>query len=176
MVSRLYKYVRGERLDILTGGMIRFSPATSFNDAFDLFPFIGVIDPWQAGIEIASILQALHPDLGQNAIYVGALLKHYALPYPGPIATPKQLRAAEAIIMRLPEELRAQGRAADRQKTFDHLLLYAMRTGFGVLSLSETADNPLMWGHYADNFRGICVGFNADHSDIAVITRMNQAP
>lgn len=31
------------------------------------------------------------------------------------------------------------------------------KLGLGIASLSETWDNELMWTHYADEFRGICV-------------------
>lgn len=31
------------------------------------------------------------------------------------------------------------------------------KLGLGIASLSETWDNELMWAHYADGFRGICI-------------------
>lgn len=31
---------------------------------------------------------------------------------------------------------------------------------FGIVSLSETHSNLLMWSHYADEHKGICIGFN----------------
>ncbi|WAG07936.1 DUF2971 domain-containing protein [Aeromonas jandaei] len=34
--------------------------------------------------------------------------------------------------------------------------------GMGVLSLSETSRNLLMWAHYADEHKGICIGYNKD--------------
>ena len=34
----------------------------------------------------------------------------------------------------------------------------------GVLCLSETKSNLLMWGHYADSHRGICRGFKVDRA------------
>jgi hypothetical protein len=37
-----------------------------------------------------------------------------------------------------------------------------MRSGFGVLSLSESCDNVLMWSHYARSHEGFVIGFNAD--------------
>lgn len=33
------------------------------------------------------------------------------------------------------------------------------KLGLGIASLSETWDNELMWAHYADGFRGICVTY-----------------
>lgn len=34
----------------------------------------------------------------------------------------------------------------------------------GVLCLSEVRDDILMWGHYADNHRGICLGFESSNA------------
>ena len=37
----------------------------------------------------------------------------------------------------------------------------------GIFSLSETCDNELMWGHYADGGKGIAIGFDIqDESSI----------
>ena len=34
------------------------------------------------------------------------------------------------------------------------------KLGLGIASFSETWDNELMWAHYADGFRGICVAYS----------------
>ena len=46
MADTLYKYVGPERVDILESCTIRFSPASSFNDAFDVRPFFHELDSW----------------------------------------------------------------------------------------------------------------------------------
>lgn len=33
---------------------------------------------------------------------------------------------------------------------------------YGIFSLSETPRNPLMWAHYANEHRGICIGYKKD--------------
>lgn len=33
----------------------------------------------------------------------------------------------------------------------------------GMICFSKTARNPLMWGHYADNHKGICLGFDVTY-------------
>lgn len=35
---------------------------------------------------------------------------------------------------------------------------------WGVLCMSDCWRSPLMWGHYADHHKGICIGFDADIS------------
>jgi hypothetical protein len=37
----------------------------------------------------------------------------------------------------------------------------------GVLSLSTRRDDPLMWAHYADSCRGICIGVTFDNNDLS---------
>src|SRR4051812_39186693 len=41
----LYKYLLGDRLDILEGGMIRFTPPMALNDPFEVRPFFDAIAP-----------------------------------------------------------------------------------------------------------------------------------
>ena len=34
---------------------------------------------------------------------------------------------------------------------------------YGVICLSETCNEPLLWGHYAEKYKGICLGFDVDY-------------
>lgn len=45
------------------------------------------------------------------------------------------------------------------QRESDELTFQLQNDRFGVLSLSEIWDNILMWSHYGDFHKGICVGF-----------------
>ncbi len=50
----------------------------------------------------------------------------------------------------------------------------------GIGSFCETHENELMWAHYADQFRGICIAYNfrqllSELSDDVHFTRMNYA-
>ena len=38
-------------------------------------------------------------------------------------------------------------------------LAYHMRKSMGILSLTAKCDDILMWSHYADSHKGICIGF-----------------
>ena len=35
---------------------------------------------------------------------------------------------------------------------------------FRMAALSSTCDNPLLWAHYADSHRGVCLGFRVERS------------
>lgn len=47
---------------------------------------------------------------------------------------------------------------SDRHLIDNHL------NGIGVISFTEAIDNITMWSHYADEHRGIAIGFNPKHS------------
>jgi hypothetical protein len=44
---------------------------------------------------------------------------------------------------------------------------------FAVLSLSSEINNQLMWSHYANNEKGIVIGFNANHKYFELIKEVN---
>lgn len=44
------------------------------------------------------------------------------------------------------------------------MLTEALNTKVGILSLSETIINPLLWAHYADSHKGFAIEFNTEHS------------
>lgn len=48
----------------------------------------------------------------------------------------------------------------DRLKKFN----FESSNNFGILSLSETNNNLLMWSHYCDSHRGFAVGFDSQHA------------
>jgi Protein of unknown function (DUF2971) len=44
---------------------------------------------------------------------------------------------------------------------FDRVVdnIFDAKQKIGICSFSDTCDNELMWTHYADNYRGICIGY-----------------
>lgn len=40
---------------------------------------------------------------------------------------------------------------------------------YGMISFSKDYKNPLMWGHYADRHRGVCLGFEASVEDLVEV-------
>lgn len=45
--------------------------------------------------------------------------------------------------------------------------------GWGVLSLAKRWDCPLMWSHYADNHRGLCIEYNTDENKCNMLNSVN---
>ena len=81
MADTLYKYVGPERVDVLVNCAIRFSPASSFNDAFDVRPFFHELDSWPAASEAAYVLDHLQDGRRRRITTIdpGALLHLYCL-------------------------------------------------------------------------------------------------
>ncbi|MCL1046683.1 DUF2971 domain-containing protein [Shewanella electrodiphila] len=44
-----------------------------------------------------------------------------------------------------------------------------MTKKFGILCFSKTWSNPVQWGHYADNHRGLCLGFEIKKEDLKAV-------
>jgi len=45
---------------------------------------------------------------------------------------------------------------------FSHRMRFALGERYGVVSLSDTPTNPLMWSYYAEEHRGFVLGFDSD--------------
>ena len=50
-----------------------------------------------------------------------------------------------------------------RKQTYQQIAdeVYARKHDLGMACFSENHKNELMWAHYADNYTGICIGYNA---------------
>jgi hypothetical protein len=65
----------------------------------------------------------------------------------------------------VPEDL--QNLENDPSPFIEHFLKQGMdkiNNTLGILSLSESWNNPLMWSHYTDSHQGLCIGFDSRHS------------
>jgi Protein of unknown function (DUF2971) len=51
-----------------------------------------------------------------------------------------------------------------------------MSANYGLLCFSERWDNPVLWSHYADKHRGICLGFEIDEQRLQAISYVNKRP
>lgn len=51
-----------------------------------------------------------------------------------------------------------------------------MNAGFGMLCFSKHWHNPVLWSHYADRHRGICLGFDLDSRCVKPVNYLSQRP
>lgn len=149
----LYKYLTPARMDVLKNLKIRYSQPGAFNDPFEVKPYVShIADDEETESHIDQILE-------QEAIKTYNELPldvRKKLPYDPFLKLVKERR----------ENLRGQFGGIVNQFTpklrrimeekFDELL--------GILSLSESPTNLLMWSHYSQNHEGFMIGFDVTHA------------
>lgn len=150
--SKLYKYqqITPRNIQNITDELIWIPKPESFNDPFDCN-------------------NKLH---GKNKYFESVLHYKDTLDIKGneavfqPLITfldSEKLTEKERI-KHVEEILSLEGNDESIKTKFDRYekKIYKMRSTIGVLSLSETRDNILMWSHYANNHTGICLEFSKE--------------
>jgi Protein of unknown function (DUF2971) len=168
----LYKYLRPERTDVLEKLQIRFSPAVSMNDAFELRP---LTKGWAAWEKATDLLKERFTDFFLKADSPEKMLQVAIANHPE--AEPQFRRTMKIIgpeawfrLMREYVQLNLEQAAREAHETIEEnwdvfaaKILAVLGTQIGILSLSEDPRNPVMWGNYADSSRGFVVGFDERH-------------
>ena len=156
---RLYKYraLTARTLDMVVGDQLHFADPSTFNDPLDTRP-------------------SLDNDVGVDEL--GRIL--WMLTEQRIAA--EMRTAADAMRLKGPKttdliEKRSRSRADERMAEFEYSatdpefdaeanLRYRIelellrRYERGIVSLAERNDCPLMWSHYGDQHRGICLGYS----------------
>lgn len=161
----LYKFLQPERVDVLDRLEVRFTQANALNDPFDLRPrFKSLI----AEADILASLSSTPIDFDPILRQAYSMLpeqQQSVLPYEDAANAFKSFlgteRGRSAISEGLSWFLRFNVAAATQLR---ESLYQALNRGVGILSLSESSDEPLMWAHYADSHRGLLIAFNEEHS------------
>jgi hypothetical protein len=163
----LYKYAPFPRIDVLKNGLIRFTQPTAFNDPFELFPFFESIAPES---DIENYLKKHKWD--ENEInqmledsWNKELKKLPELNIPFPLVKNMIRNGFEHTKPLFYELMRnfmgMKGRYI--RKLVVGSILSAINNSIGILCLSETPDNILMWSHYSANHTGLVFEFDDTH-------------
>jgi hypothetical protein len=134
-------------IEMLSQQKLHLNSRTRFNDPYDSQP---VIDD----------------DLPNSAIrvYLKDMLENPFNPARSTISTARIL------------EMRATGRTHLNKEMIENIRLglrkntHEILDTAGLLSFSMTAENPLLWAHYADSFKGLCVIFRRGTSTTSILS------
>lgn len=145
--ERIFKYVNSDRIDILEKLLIRFTQPSCFNDPFEMRLSVGGHTPEK--------LEEAQEKLNRIN-YRQFVLSGREMPY-------EEFRKIQnthnkTAMNRLKYDSHYQKQAA---------IIHAFKnwdSQVGILSLSATEKNLLMWAHYADSHRGMLIEFNPEHS------------
>lgn len=161
----LYKYLPPERVDVLERRLIRFTPPSLFNDIFEFA--IGVAKP--LGVRFEERLIGQLDETLTSDFLISEATSRGIIP---PIANPDWVRSHIEPFM--PAIKRYCGTVLKANSPHMLALLNAMlseplflkaadQRGIGVLCLTEDEHNPVMWSHYARNYTGFVLAFDALH-------------
>jgi hypothetical protein len=127
--------------DMLSNNLLFLNSRTKFNDPFDSRPII------------------------QNDLSNAAIRDYFNKV----IENPYHPTRSFSKIMQI-TELKATGRTHLKKKAIEVVKANLNKTAnkilneAGLLSFSQTAENPLLWGHYAASYTGVCVIFRRSAS------------
>jgi Protein of unknown function (DUF2971) len=142
-VERLFHYQKYRRdflENTIKNGVVRFGRASEFNDPWDCKPSFHVPEDQS---ELRRLLDFMQRASERHTPHVDPVYRK---------ARTEQYRAN-------PDQLRRD--IADTSAE----MWAQMDRRYRLYCLSTKPDHPLMWGHYADNHCGVCLGFDVRTSD-----------
>ena len=148
---RLYKYLHPDRITVLRDGLIRFSSPKVLNDPFELKPHVS---------EIAT-KQYLDAEIDCS---LPNILDEEYLNLPLEFRKQVSVQQFRSLVMTHFPTLKSKVEelATTASAMSQHLMAQKFEEMIGVLCLTETPDNLLMWAHYADSHQGFVVEFDSD--------------
>lgn len=149
----LYKYFSPERVDVLKHAKVRYTQPAAFNDPFEMHPYI-------EGIWSEASLEAKLPQ-----IYEEELRSMYGkLP-----RRERRRQTFEEFQARMPPReliantVRWEVNSDAFLKDVRYALPKALNETLGILCLTKSPRNLLMWAHYGCSHTGFILEFNALH-------------
>lgn len=174
--KKLYKYriFSSRTLDALIADQIYFADPSTFNDPLDTKPSLDTDIDAEA---LANILARLVEQRITAEMKAAAKTIRYN--------SPKTLNHIVAHSRRRAEKMIAEihYNAANPEYHFDNPAQFIFgryveeellrRYDKGIVSLAERANCPLMWSHYGDQHRGLCIGYSVPDRAAADLHKMS---
>lgn len=173
--ARLYKYraFSANALEMLVEDDLHFADPDKFNDPLDTKP---TLEPDLSEQALADLLSRLFEERTQAEMTAAAK----SIRYRGPKTLEHIASVARKQALRLIEDIRYN--ATNPEYEFDNPEQYLLgralesellqRYDRGVFSLAERTLCPLMWSHYGDQHKGICVGYSVPSAAQASLHQM----
>lgn len=142
----IYKYLHSDRVDFFSSFKLRFTPPKDLNDPRECIPEIRIKDLKEY---IASVVK-------RNFDYL-----HNKLSNENPDLNNRQILEKMNEVINKFNESDFNSEEENNKRILKHFNNVTNRF-LGILSLTETNDNELMWAHYADSHKGFVVGFDSE--------------
>lgn len=138
---QLFKYLPLSRLDVIDNLKIRFSPLSSLNDPYEIYHSIDISQEINEVIkEGIDECESLWNSLTQT----------------------EQFEQKKDYLKTI-KSIKKNGSSIIESSSMSTELSQMLDTNIGILSLSRTNTQLLMWSHYAESGRGFIIGFDSEH-------------
>ena len=159
----LYKYrsFSNQALDMLVADQIFFSDPSTFNDPLDARPSV------QTDLG-ADALESILKTLIEQRINAEMSAAAKTIKYQGPKTLDHITTRSRDMANKAVANIRYNATNPEYKIEDPAQLLFGMqveeellrRYDKGIFSLAERANCPLMWSHYADQHKGLCIGYS----------------
>ena len=140
----LYKFYKPDTIKALENQTLAFTPPKWFNDPFEFLPKVIRDQESEVLLRKTGVITKKQAERFRRASLVHFTKSEFT----------KFLKDRQAVIeSQTPNEFETFARDISGQ------LLDIISESIGVLCLSKSWKNPLMWGHYSSGFQGFCVGY-----------------
>ena len=176
--NQLYKY-RGfnqHTLDMIVNNNVYYTDPSTFNDPLDTQP--SLVDNLREGgshnlldMLKSLVVRRVIKELDSSDIY-GIVGKRGMISQGHDMAKLEEKRLGEIFRKILDSKPPAEDDATYAWSKMPNYIEDELRRRYvkGVVSLSERDNCPLMWSHYGEQHRGICIGYSVTRMDHAVRT------
>lgn len=175
--SRLYKYrdLSNRTIDMIVSDNVYFADPSTFNDPLDTKPSLQIDLP---AAELASILRRFVERRAQAEMSAAAKTIKYRGPKTIEHIERHSRRQADRLLAEL-AYLATDPEYDDEEAHHQSLLAQYIESELlgqydkGIVSLAERATCPLMWSHYGDQHKGVCIGYSIPKDAIANLHKVN---
>lgn len=161
--TALYKFVVANRVDVLENKLIRFTQPSALNDPFELKPLFETIIPEEEFEDTVTPPWAMIEEEVRKKYRTLTLKQREQIPSLEVII--EFLKANPEVMQNLLADFVPSLKqfASDFTPRMRQMIADALATRAGILSLSESLTNLLLWAHYAASHTGFAIAFNAQH-------------
>lgn len=170
MPNLLYKYCHEDRTDVLENGVIRYTQPREFNDPFELLPYIKALADEEA------IAKGARKIYEEKDFFNEEFEKHFTEDPRFKSCTDEQKKILLSIAKEKVAEMRPElfsgvenlfkntlNLKGPLKQRFKESIINSINDTIGILCLTETYENFLMWSHYSNSHKGFVIGFDKDH-------------
>lgn len=156
MTEIVYKFLPQERTTYLEDELLRITQPADLNDPFELLPGIPTID------DFSGVFEKIYK---RNIAHIDSLTIDKS--------KKTELRKKQLIDYKTHIRKLNNNEEGNFKSYFLENASKNINNNLGILSLTRRWDSALMWAHYTDSHKGLCIGFDSQKSFFSSFRQVN---